>query len=90
MYKSEYKEFPNVIVKCGCDLYYHRIDVSDIANEGTVVGENHEEFIAAAKMHGAWPMVLPVSFWCADTYGGEAVCGGSFFMKVRESVIVEE
>lgn len=89
VYKSEYKEFPNLIVKCGCDLYYHRIDVSDRANDGAVVGEDREEFIAAAKMHDAWPMVLPVSFWCADTNGGEAVCGGSFFMKVRESVIVE-
>ena len=57
--------------------------------DGAVVGEDREEFIAAAKMHDAWPMVLPVSFWCADTNGGEAVCGGSFFMKVRESVIVE-
>ena len=89
VHKSEYKEFPNLIVKCGCDLYYHRIDVSDRENDGAVVGEDREEFIAAAKMHGAWPMVLPVSFWCADTNGGEAVCGGSFFMKVRESVIVD-
>ena len=89
VYKSEYKEFPNLIVTCGCDRYYHRIDVSGCANDGAVVGEDREEFIAAAKRHDAWPMVLPVSFWCADANGGEAVCGGSFFMKVRESVIVE-
>ena len=90
VYKSKYKEFPNLVVKCGCDLFYHRIDVSERENEGAIADEDRDEFIAAAKMHGAWPMVLPVSFWCADTEGGDAVCGGSFFMKVLESVIVQE
>ncbi len=89
VYKSEYKEFPNLVVKCGCDLFYHRIDVSERGNDGAVADEDRDAFIATAKMHGAWPMVLPVSFWCADTEGGEAVCGGSFFMKVLESVILD-
>jgi hypothetical protein len=69
----------------GPDLYYHRIDVTDRANDEAVAREEREEFIATAKMHGAWPMALPVSFFCTDTDGGTAVCGGDFFMKVLES-----
>lgn len=88
VHKSGYKEFPNLIVRCGCDLYYHRIDVSDRANDGRHADEELDEFAATAKMHGAWPMSMPVSFWCEDTNGGEAVCGGSFFLKVLESVII--
>ena len=88
VYKSECKDFPNLVVKCGYDLFYHRIDVSEREDEGSIADEGREEFVAAAKLHSAWPMALPVSLWCADTDGGIAVCGGSFFVKVLESVIV--
>ncbi len=85
VHKSGYKEFPNLVVKCGPDLYYHRIDITDRANDEAVAREEREEFIATAKMHDAWPMALPVSLFCTDTSGGAAVCGGGFFMKVFES-----
>ncbi len=89
VYTNTCKEYPNVITRCGCDLYYHRVDLSERTGADELPNDGRREFVAIAKKNGAWPMALPVSLWCADTNGSVAVCGGSFFLKVREAEIVE-
>lgn len=84
-FKSKYKEFPNIITSSGPDTFYHRIDVS-LPTQGTdVLDEELKEFISAATVNNAWPMVMPVSLYCSDSNGREPLCGGDFFMKVIES-----
>ena len=85
VFKSAHKEFPNIITKTGGDTFYHRIDVSTPANDCAISAAELAEFSAAAKMHNAWPMIMPVSLFCIETNGGLPLCGGSFFMKVREA-----
>jgi hypothetical protein len=43
------------------------------------------DYIAAAEMHRAWPMIMPVSLFCTETDGLEPICGGSFFLKIHEA-----
>jgi hypothetical protein len=85
IYKSGYKEFPNIITTTGCDTFYHRIDVSIPANDCKISEVEIAEFITSAKIHKAWPMIMPVSLFCCETNGGAPICGGSFFMKVNEA-----
>lgn len=88
-YKSPYKEFPNIITKSGPDTFYHRIDVSLPSDDGYVIGGEIEGFVAAAKMHDAWPMVMPVSMFCSETNGEKMIAGGRYFLKCLESRRVE-
>lgn len=85
IFKSCYKEFPNIITKTGDDTFYHRIDVSTPVNDCAISDAEIAEFSAAAEMHDAWAMVMPVSLFCTETNGGMPLCGGSFFMKVLEA-----
>ena len=48
-------------------------------------GKPMEEFISAARLHNAWPMVIPVSLYYSETNGSTPLCGGSFFIKSLES-----
>lgn len=89
VYKSPYKEFPSIVTKCGCDVFYHRIDVANYDKNSVVMESELQEFINTAKLHRAWPMVMPVSLMCATSASGASVCGGGFFMKVLESRRVE-
>ena len=90
VFKSAYKEFPNIITKTGDDTFYHRIDVSTPANDCKISAAEIAEFSAAAKMHHAWPMVMLVSLFCSETNGGTPLCGGSFFLKVHEARLASE
>lgn len=85
VFKSGYKEFPNIITTTGCDTFYHRIDVLMPDNDFKLPEIEVAEFCESAKIHGAWPMIMPVSLFCCETNGGTPLCGGSFFMKVYES-----
>lgn len=85
VFKSAYKEFPNIITKTSCDSFYHRIDVSSPASDCKISAAEIAEFSSAANMHHAWSMIMPVSLFCTETNGGTPLCGGSFFMKVHES-----
>lgn len=87
-FKSKYKEFPNIITKCGADTFYHRIDVSMPTPAPDVFDEELKEYISAAEVNKALPMVMPVSLYCFDSNGGEPLCGGQFFIKVLESRMV--
>jgi len=89
VHKSAYKEFPNLITKCGPDLFYHRLDVVGHGKDGFMSDEDRDEFLNAAKVNGAYPMVMPVSFWSVNDDSEKAVCGGLYFLKVHESKIVE-
>ncbi len=89
VYKSPYKEFPSIVTRCGCDTFYHRIDVSNYDKDEGVIGSEIQEFVNVAKLHKAWPMVMPVSLMCATSENGIPICGGEFFMKVLESRRVE-
>jgi len=84
-FKSVYKEFPNIITKCGPDTFYHRVDVSMPDEQNRVSGEEIEEFLSAARANNAWAMVMPISLYCTETNGEQPLCGGSFFMKAMES-----
>lgn len=88
VFKSGYKEFPNIITKTADDIFYHRIDVSTPANDCKISEAEIAEFSAAANMHHAWPMIMPVSLFCCETNGTVPLCGGSFFMKVHEARLV--
>ncbi|MGN0844344.1 MAG: hypothetical protein ACI4QT_03890 [Kiritimatiellia bacterium] len=85
IFKSGHKEFPNIIAKTGGDTFYHRIDVSTPSNDGALVERECAGFAATAITNGAWPMRMPVSLFCIETFGGRPLCGGSFFLKVYES-----
>lgn len=85
VHRSAYKEFPNIITRSGCDVLYHRIDVENHQREGVVCQEEASDYISTARKGNAIPLVMPVSFWCTDTDGGCAECGGSFFLKVQEA-----
>ena len=89
VHKSAYKEFPNLITKCGPDIFYHRLDVVGHGQDGFVSDEDRDEFLSTARSNGAYPMVMPVSFWNANDDPEKAVCGGQYFLKVHESRIVE-
>lgn len=82
------KAFPNIITKCGSDTFYHRIDVF-LPTEGEELIENDMlEFVETAQSHNAYPMSMPISLWCMDSEDASPVCGGTFFVKVFESRIV--
>lgn len=85
VFKSVYKEFPNIITTTGYDTFYHRIDISTPANDCKISEAEIAEFAMSAKIHKAWPMIMPVSLFCCETNGGAPLCGGSFFIKVYEA-----
>lgn len=84
-FRSDCKEFPNIITKCGADTFYHRIDLAQPAGDHAPHAGEFEEFVAAARQHGAWPMVMPVSLLCADADGSQPLSGGNFSIKCLES-----
>ena len=84
-HKSCCKEFPNIVTKCGPDTFYHRIDVSSASEDYVIYREDVKEYLAIAAEKNAWPMVMPVSLFCAETGGRDCLCGGSFFIKALEA-----
>ncbi len=89
VFKSVFKEFPNIITTSGDDTFYHRIDVSIPSKDGSVSSSEIADYVAAAKLHKAWPMIMPVSLFCTETDGLEPICGGSFFLKIHEARLAE-
>ena len=82
---ATFKEFPNVITRCGDDTFFHRLDVSNPENDGRISEEECGDYRQAAKANNAWPLVMPVSLFCADTGGADMICGGKYFIKVLEA-----
>ncbi|MDR1497999.1 MAG: hypothetical protein LBS59_06290 [Puniceicoccales bacterium] len=84
-YPKPDSEYPNVVYEAGGSCYYMRILTFTPPDRDAIVSKAEmADFIRLAHQRNALAVIQPVGFYCMDTFGGAALNGASFAIKLNE------